>query len=211
MAQKGPIVIVDYGLGNLGAIHNMFKHLGVASIITGDLREIENATKVVIAGVGAFDTGMKNLEALKITPLLQHKVLQERVPILGICLGMQLFTRKSEEGTVAGLGWFAADTVRFRFTESSNTLKIPHMGWNHVRVPEGRGFLFSDLDVDARFYFVHSYHCVCDSLSDSVAVTDYGYEFTAAVEKENIFGVQFHPEKSHRYGMKLLENFARLV
>lgn len=202
------IVIVDYGMGNLGSILNMLKKAGAEAVIGATPDSIAAADKLILPGVGAFDAGMRNLQERGLREVLEQKVVQERTPLLGICLGMQLLSRRSEEGNLPGLGWLAADTVRFRFAEDS-PLKIPHMGWNEPR-PRGAATLFAPLAQDARFYFVHSYHVVCDDPGDVAAVADYGGEVVAAVESGNIFGVQFHPEKSHRFGLQLLQTFAEL-
>jgi glutamine amidotransferase len=149
---------------------------------------------------------MKNLHDSGILPVLEKKVMQYKTPVLGICLGMQLFSKKSEEGTRDGLGWIDAQTVIFRFEDSTIRLKIPHMGWNHIK-PAKPNPIFDEMDESSRFYFVHSYHVVCNKPEDILATTVYGYEFVSAVNRGNIYGVQFHPEKSHKFGMKLLKNF----
>lgn len=204
------IIIVDYGVGNLGSIYNMFKKIGVQAAISSRLTEIEKATKLVLPGVGSFDFAMKNLQKFNFIPLLNQKVLNEKIPILGICLGMQLLTEKSEEGDCAGLGWIDAETVRFKFLPENDRLKVPHMGWNDLKIMKQNSILV-DMHEDARFYFVHSYHVVCRNADDVLAKTSYGYEFTSMVQHQNIFGAQFHPEKSHKYGLRLLKNFAELV
>lgn len=200
------ITIVDYGMGNLGSILNMFKRIGVDAIVTGDLKAIDNAIKILLPGVGAFDNAMKRINESGLRDVLDRKALVERVPILGICLGMQLLTRSSEEGKLSGLGWIAASTSRF---PSMPSLKVPHMGWNLV-VPISASELTKDLPEEARFYFVHSYCVHVDNEEDAILKATYGITFDAAVQHNNIFGAQFHPEKSHRYGMQLLANFARL-
>lgn len=201
------IAIIDYGLGNLGSIANMLKVIGEKSVITSDVQKIEKADKLILPGVGAFDAGMKQLSERGLVSFLQEQVLQEGKPILGICLGMQLLGRKSEEGKMRGLGLIPFDNIRFRIDPASN-LKVPHMGWDIVNFTKGSP-LIEGIDGVQRYYFVHSYHAVCDYPENSLMTCDYGYEFTAAVVKGNIMGVQFHPEKSHNFGMKLLENFAR--
>ena len=201
------IVIIDYGMGNLGSIANMLKKVGAKAVVSSDAAVIERADKLVLPGVGAFDNGMKNLAERGMIPLLNAKVLQDKTPILGLCLGMQLFTRRSEEGELPGLGWLDAETVRFKFDATHNHLKIPHMGWNTLQICRSHP-LFTDLDVENRFYFVHSYYVDCADAPMVLARTHYGYDFASAVAKENIVGVQFHPEKSHKFGMKLLRNFA---
>jgi len=202
------IVIVDYGMGNLASIQNMLKHIGVRAAISGDAAAVESAGKLILPGVGAFDSGMKKLHELGLVPVLDRRVREDAVPVLGVCLGMQLFTRCSEEGTASGLGWIAAGTRRFAFRGEPARLKVPHMGWNAVAVNKP-SVLFHEMHEEPRFYFVHSYHLVCDDEEDVLCRTHHGYDFASAVERGNVYGVQFHPEKSHKFGMKLLENFAR--
>jgi glutamine amidotransferase len=200
------IAIVDYGTGNLCSILNMLKKVGAKGVISSDAVELRNADKLILPGVGAFDNAMGNLEKLGLIPILNELVVKGRKPILGICLGMQLLTHTSEEGKLPGLGWIDADTVRFRFDER-NRLKIPHMGWNTIEQVK-KSPLLDDADAEPRFYFVHSYHVVCRKEEDVLTKTTYGYDFISSVVKNNIAGVQFHPEKSHKFGMKLLSNFA---
>jgi len=200
------IVIVDYGLGNLGSIKNMFKKIGTEAVISSSSSDIERAKKLILPGVGRFDQGMMNLRNLDLVTVLTQKVIQKKTPILGICLGMQLFARKSEEGESAGLGWIDAEVVRFKFDDKERHLKIPHMGWILVKICQ-RNPLFEEMYPEPRFYFVHSYHVACTSEEEVLTQTSYGYEFVSSVKKENIYGVQFHPEKSHKFGMKLLDNF----
>jgi imidazole glycerol-phosphate synthase subunit HisH len=203
------ITVVDYGTGNLASIANMLKRIGCASLITSDANEIGRASKLILPGVGAFDTGMRNLGALGLTEVLHRKARDERVPVLGICLGMQLFVSGSEEGDLPGLGWIDGQVVKFNPDLSNETLKVPHMNWNRIdTVKESK--LFADMYEDSRFYFVHSYHVQLSHEEDLLATTTYGYPFASALEKENIAGVQFHPEKSHKFGMKLLKNFAEM-
>jgi glutamine amidotransferase len=199
------ITIIDYKTGNLGSIQNILKKIGESSIITSESDVISEATKIILPGVGSFDTGMRNLTELNLTAILSRKVLTEKIPILGICLGMQLLSEKSEEGILPGLGWIKGDVKRFVFNKT-NEYKIPHMGWNFVKIrKESR--LFSEMFDDPRFYFVHSYYLNPDNAQDILTSTEYGLEFVSAVEKDNILGVQFHPEKSHKFGLKLLRNF----
>ena len=203
------IVIVDYGMGNLGSIQNMLKRIGTDALISSDISEIEKANKLILPGVGSFDNAMKNLNNLGLTHILNKKVIEDKTPILGICLGIQLFTERSEEGNLPGLGWIDAETIRFRFGNNQTNLKIPHMRWNIVKIKHNSS-LFKDMYNDARFYFVHSYHVVCNNEQDILSTTCHGYDFVSAVQKENIIGVQFHPEKSHKFGMKILQNFTEL-
>ncbi len=200
------IVIINYGLGNLGSIVNMLKKIGTQATLSSDASVIQKADKLILPGVGAFDHGMKNLTDLGLVPVLHRKVIEERTPILGLCLGMQLFTRKSEEGSLPGLGWLDAETVRFRFNQAQTKLRVPHMGWNSVSICHEHP-IFTDLYEEARFYFVHSFHVLCHDEQDVLAKTEYGYEFPSVIGRENIVGTQFHPEKSHKFGMKLLKNF----
>jgi len=203
------ICVIDYGMGNLGSIVNMLKKIGVTAVVSSESSVINKAEKLILPGVGAFDNGMKNLEERNLIPLLNAKVFQDRIPILGVCLGMQLFTQHSEEGQLPGLGWLDAKTVRFKFDQEHAHLKIPHMGWNTIRICQPNP-IFTEMDNESRFYFVHSYHVICTDASAVLAETQYGYNFTSAVAKENIIGVQFHPEKSHKFGMKLFRNFVEL-
>ena len=200
------ITVIDYGVGNLGSIRNMFKRLDIDAQITSDLNVIDKARKILLPGVGAFANGMEHLNSGELRSVLDRKALREKVPVLGICLGMQLMTRSSEEGNAAGLGWVSAQTTRI---PAAPGLKVPHMGWNLVR-PTQRDPLTDDLPEEPRFYFVHSYCVQVDNPRHSILKATHGIEFDAAFHVDNIFGAQFHPEKSHRYGMKLLQNFADL-
>lgn len=202
------ITIIDYEMGNVGSMLNMLKRIGVAARISSKADDVRSAEKLILPGVGAFDTGMKNLADSGLREVLDEKVLVEKTPLLGVCIGMQLLTRGSEEGKLPGLSWVAAKTVRFRF-ESQNGLKIPHMGWNTV-TPARDALLFRGFAEPPRFYFVHSYYVVCDDPADVGATVHHGYEIAAAIQRGHIMGAQFHPEKSHTYGMRLLKNFAEL-
>ena len=199
------ITIIDYKTGNLGSIQNILKRIGEESIITSDKAEIARATKLILPGVGAFDTGMNNLIELDLIDILNKKVLVEKTPVLGICLGMQLLSERSDEGSLPGLGWINAETKRFNFVDTME-YKIPHMGWNFVKQHKESN-LFTNMFPDSRFYFVHSYFLKANDPSDILTSTNYEIEFTSGIEKGNILGVQFHPEKSHKFGMKLLKNF----
>jgi glutamine amidotransferase len=200
------LTIVDYGMGNHGSIFNMLRKIGGDAKVTSKIEDLRNAERIILPGVGAFDNGVRNLGKNGLTETLREIVIQEKRPVLGICLGMQLMTKFSEEGILPGLGWIDAKTVRFRFERSDNPLKIPHMGWNTVSVVRENA-LFKDINVHSRFYFVHSYHAVVHDESDILTKTRYGYDFVSSFQRENIMGVQFHPEKSHKYGMALLKNF----
>lgn len=201
------IAIIDYGVGNLLSIKNMLRKAGCQDvIISGNERDIALAEKLILPGVGHFDYGMRKLQASIFFDTLSTRVQEDRVPILGICLGAQLLTLGSEEGTLPGLGWIKAQTVRFDPSRMDQNLKIPHMGWREVSLQKPSK-LFENMLEESRFYFVHSYHIVCDNPSDELVKCEYGYSFTAGVERENVLGVQFHPEKSHRFGLQLLSNF----
>ena len=195
-------------MGNLGSILNMMKKIGASAVISSKISDIEKADKLILPGVGAFDNGMKNLSERGLIQVLNDKVIKDATPILGICLGMQLFAKRSEEGILDGLGWIDAETVKFRFEGDKTDLKIPHMGWNYLKIAKEHP-LFGDLGDKPRFYFVHSYHVVCNSSEDVLATTYYGYDFVSSINRGNIFGVQFHPEKSHKFGMRLLTNWAK--
>jgi glutamine amidotransferase len=194
-------------MGNLGSIRNMLSRLGVESIISKDLDAIQNADKLILPGVGAFDNAMINLDRLGIIPVLNSAVLKKKIPILGICLGMQLFSKRSEEGTLPGFGWIDGETIRFNFDSCNPHLRIPHMGWNTIVVKQS-GSIVDNIGDEPRFYFVHSYHVCCRDESNILATTTYGIEFHSAVIQDNIIGTQFHPEKSHKFGMQVLRNFA---
>jgi len=203
------IVIIDYGMGNLESIKNMLKRVGSDSVISHDILDIEKADKLILPGVGAFDNAMKNINDIGLLSVINKKVIKDKTPILGICLGMQLMTKSSEEGKMQGLGWINAKTVKFKFNQDSQ-LKIPHMGWNTLKI-EKQSKIFGDMyNQENKFYFVHSYHVICNDKEDVLTTTSYGYDFTSSIEKNNIIGVQFHPEKSHKFGMQLLKNFTMI-
>lgn len=201
------VTVVDYKTSNIRSVSNMLRKIGTRAIVTSDPEQIRVAEKLILPGIGAFDAAMGNLAAPNVIEALNEAVLKKATPILGICLGMQLFAESSEEGRLPGLGWIRGKVKRFDFAGSGSTLPIPHMGWNYVRPVMTEHPLFRNVRTPMRFYFVHSYHIVCQSEMTVAAITDYGYEFTCAVSKDHIWGVQFHPEKSHRYGMQLLRNF----
>ncbi|HYM95549.1 MAG TPA: imidazole glycerol phosphate synthase subunit HisH [Chitinophagaceae bacterium] len=201
------ITIIDYGMGNLGSIQNMLKRIKVESEVTGNVEKIAAAKKILLPGVGAFDSAMQKINESGLADVLNRKALEEKVPTMGICLGMQLLTKSSEEGKLPGLGWIDARTVKFNF--SNNSLKIPHMGWNNVVIKK-ESPLLKNLPEEPRFYFVHSYYICCNNSEDVLTTTHYGIDFHSIIQHENIFGAQFHPEKSHKFGMNILENFANL-
>jgi glutamine amidotransferase len=201
------ITIIDYGMGNLGSIANMFRKIGVETVISSDISVIAKADKLVLPGVGAFDNGMRNLAERGLIEPLNDLVKDKRKPVIGLCLGMQLLANNSEEGNLPGLGWVDAGVVKFNFDDENKNLKIPHMGWNTISKFQYHPLL-EDFEAEARFYFVHAFHLVCKNEEDIIARTEYGYLFPSIIAKDNIIGVQFHPEKSHKFGMKLLKNFA---
>ena len=198
------VAIIDCGLGNLGSIANMLDVIGVRSTTTDSEKEIDSADHIILPGVGSFDTGMSNLQIKGLDEVIKNQAIAGK-PILGICLGMQLLGRGSEEGALPGLGLIPFDNVKFSFEQDSN-LKIPHMGWNVVEFKKDIPLL-EGIDGRQRYYFVHSYHAVCDRDENVMMTCDYGYNFAAAVCKDNVYGVQFHPEKSHSFGMKIFDNF----
>lgn len=204
------ITIVNYGMGNLGSIKNMFKYIGVKACIESDIDKIKNASKILLPGVGSFDTAMKKINSSELREVLDEKALSEQVPVLGICLGMQLLTNSSEEGELEGLKWISARTIGFK-NEISKSFRIPHMGWNIAKKSNDSLLTKAfEKNIENKFYFVHSYFVKAEDEKNSILKTKYGIEFDSAIQKDNIFGVQFHPEKSHKFGMKLFENFARI-
>lgn len=206
------IIILDYGIGNTASILNMLKKIGCPACITMDKHAIDKASGIILPGVGAFDHGMQKLKASGALSRIEKKVHVDNVPFLGICLGMQLLFDNSEEGQESGLGWLSGTVKRFDFSPvpADTKLKVPHMGWNTAS-PQENSLLFKNLEQGNRFYFVHSYHVECQTKTHQLATTTYGYEFASAVQSNHIFGVQFHPEKSHRFGMMLLKNFASQI
>lgn len=202
------VAVVDYGLGNLGSIANMLKVIGEKSVITSEKEKIAKADRIILPGVGAYDAGMTNLEQRGLVEFLKEQADSGK-PIMGICLGMQLLGRGSEEGEKNGLGLIPFDNVRFNIPDNMN-LKVPHMGWDIVDFKQKDNKLLEGIGENQRYYFVHSYHAVCDNVENVLMTCDYGYEFAAAVCKDNVYGVQFHPEKSHDFGMRLFENFVRI-
>jgi len=200
------IIIIDTGTGNLASIKNMLHRCGIDSKIAKSPEEASKASSLILPGVGAFDNAMQVLNSKGWTGFIRNSVLDKEIPILGICLGMQLLTRSSEEGTMEGLGVVDADTKRFNETEMIDTRLIPHMGWNLISKKKDEGF-FEFENEEERFYFVHSYHVVCDNKDDILTTTNYGYEFVSSFKRGNVTGVQFHPEKSHKFGFNFFKNY----
>jgi glutamine amidotransferase len=203
------ITIVDYGLGNVSAFVNVYRRMNIEVATAKAPAELERASKIILPGVGAFDHAMALLDQSGMRQELDRRVLEDRVPILGVCIGMQVLGRSSDEGTLPGLGWLDARVKGFKFCEATKDAALPHMGWNDVRPKPGTP-LFEGLDSAAVFYFLHSYFVECDSDEHVIATCDYGISFGCAVQSRNVYGVQFHPEKSHRHGERLLKNFSAL-
>lgn len=199
------IIVIDYGVGNVGSIRRMLRRGGAAVTVSADPELIDRANGLVLPGVGAFDDAMARLKATGLIPLIQRRVLEESIPLLGICLGMQMLGRRSDEGSMAGLGWIDAETVALKVEPRR---RVPHIGWNTVTGHNGNP-LFAKVSPDDRFYFLHSFEMRCDDSSEVAARSVYGDAFASAIRRGNIHGVQFHPEKSHGAGLRLLSNFAR--
>jgi glutamine amidotransferase len=199
------ISIIDYGMGNLGSVKRKLDLLGAESKITSDIEEIRSASKLILPGVGHFGNAVNEIKNRGLWDVLNNEVLVTKKPILGICLGMQLMAKHSEEGNVSGFGWFDAEVVRFKVQDTLR-YKVPQMGWNQVTL-EKPSHLFNGVDLQHGFYFVHSYHIKCNDQSDILNETEYEYSFVSAIQKDNIYGVQYHPEKSHDAGEMLLRNF----
>lgn len=202
------ITVIDYGAGNIGSVLNMIKHVGGMAEVARDAAGVLAASKILLPGVGSFDNAMTRLAALDLVEPLKARAAKG-IPFLGICLGMQLLANGSEEGSMAGLGLIAGQVRRFRFEGEAAALKIPHMGWNRATPVVGHP-LTHGLGADARFYFVHSYYFDCENPEDALLQSIYGLSFTSGVQRGNVIGLQFHPEKSHRYGMQLIKNFVGL-
>lgn len=202
------IVIVNYGMGNLHSVLKKLQFCGAEAIVSDDISVIRNASKIILPGVGHFSMAMENLNKLHLTDVLNECALVKKTPLLGICLGMQLMASKSEEGNASGLGWFDAEVVHFNISDTLKH-KIPHTGWNQISI-EKESPLMKNIESLSSFYFVHSYHWKTEIKSDILTTTEYEYLFVSAIEKGNIFGVQFHPEKSHDVGKLLFRNFLKI-
>lgn len=203
------IAVVDYGLGNVRAFLNVYRRLNVDAMAAANPADLARATRIILPGVGAFDHAMQRLDESGMRSTLDELILEKKVPVLGVCVGMQMLGRSSDEGQRSGLGWLPGEVKRFHATPATTKLPTPHMGWNDVHPTSGNR-LFASLESEARFYFLHSYYFRCDRASDAIASSEYGATFSSAVGAGNIYGVQFHPEKSHHYGTRLLQNFAEL-
>lgn len=203
------IGIVDYGLGNVKAFIEIFRRLNVPAILIRQPGDLENAQKLILPGVGSFDNAMNLLQKSGMTAVLSELVIDRRIPVLGVCVGMQILGNSSEEGVSRGLGWIRGVVKKIDFDPGQKMKYIPHMGWNTIeKIKDNK--IFEGLDSDARFYFLHSYVFDCDSEDDVLAVTYYGQSFTCVINCKNIYGVQFHPEKSHKWGVQLLKNFSEI-
>jgi len=203
------IAIINYGLGNVKAFANVYHKLNMPAKIVKKASDLENARKVILPGVGAYDHALHMLENSGMRQILDEIVLHCHVPVLGICVGMQMLANSSEEGSIPGLGWIGGEVKRLKPSSPTSSLRVPHMGWNNLK-PLKKSGLLNGFDNNARFYFLHSYYFRCLKNEDIVAFTDYDGEFASVVNSGNIFGVQFHPEKSHHWGIRLLENFGNL-
>lgn len=203
------ITLIDYGVGNIFAFQNVYKRLDIPTKIAKTAADLKSASKLILPGVGAFDYAMKQLNASGMRQVLDEMVMELKIPIIGICVGMQMMGNKSEEGNAEGLKWIDADIIKFNESLIQQRTKLPHMGWNDVS-PTKAHPLFKGLEQDSIFYFLHSYYFNCKNKEDVIAISDYGISFASAVNSNNVYGIQFHPEKSHQFGEKLLNNFAQL-
>jgi len=206
MLQK--IIIIDYSMGNLNSVKRKLHQCGIDALISNQPSDILKADKLILPGVGHFKKATENLKALKLWDGLNDSVLIKRTPILGICLGMQLMAKRSEEGDCLGFGWFDAQVIKFRINDTLK-YKVPHIGWNQITIKKTCS-LFDDVDLSSGFYFVHSYHIICNDKSEVLNETTYEYPFVSAIQRDNIFGVQYHPEKSHESGEQVLKNFIKI-
>ena len=204
-SDQAMIAIIDYGLGNIKAFVNVYKRLNLPILIAKESRDLENATKIILPGVGAFDYAMALLNKSGMREKLEQSVFEKQIPVLGICVGMQILANSSEEGRLPGLGWIAGKVKKFQ-PEQIHQNPLPHMGWNSV-TPKSSTGVFQDIGLNSRFYFLHSYYFASEEPSETIATANYGSTFTCSVNRKNIYGVQFHPEKSHQAGIQLLKNF----
>jgi len=203
------ITIIDYGLGNINAFVNVYKRLNIKTKVARIAADLKGATKIILPGVGAFDYAMSQLNASGMRDELDKQVIANKVPILGICVGMQILAKSSDEGKLAGLGWIDGEVRLFDSNLIPYKTRLPHMGWNSIN-PVKENKLLEELNGNSRFYFLHSYYFTCNDKNNIIATTGYGVTYASAINHDNIFGTQFHPEKSHSNGIQLLQNFASL-
>jgi len=203
------IVIIDYGLGNLKAFINIYKKLDIPIKIAKQASDLENATKIILPGVGAFDHAMTKLNESGMRSKLDELVFEDKLPVIGICVGMQILAKSSDEGILPGLGYIDGVVKKFNTSKFLQKTHLPHMGWNDIKPRLGE-VLFKNLTDEPLFYFLHSYYFECNQVQNAIATATYGDEFVCAINHKNVFGVQFHPEKSHHYGVQLLKNFAEI-
>ena len=203
------IGIINYGVGNIKAFENIYRKLHIPVKILSKTEDFENVERLILPGVGAFDHAMEAFNNSGMREVAEKKVLEENVPVIGICVGMQMLANSSDEGKLPGLGWIPGEVKKFDESKISHTTHLPHMGWNDVKV-DLKNVLFKDFPEVPKYYFLHSYYFKCEAPEMTIAMSSYGEEFTCAVNKNNVFGVQFHPEKSHKFGVKLLENYAKI-
>ncbi len=203
------ISLIDYGVGNINAFVNIYKRLGIEVNKVQHAKDIANASKLILPGVGSFDDAMNRLNQSGMREALDEAVLERKIPVIGICVGMQMLAERSDEGQMPGLGWVRGQVKRFNAEQIPYKTKFPHMGWNNFTPIKENPLLF-ELENGARFYFLHSYYFECTDAENVIATTEYGIQFASAICKENIFGIQCHPEKSHQFGIKLLHNFSKL-
>lgn len=201
------ITIIDYGLGNIKAFLHVYKKLNIPTVVATSATQVDEASKLILPGVGSFDYAMTRLNASGMRDSLDKAVLEKKVPVIGICVGMQMLSVSSDEGQLPGLGWIDGSVKKFSLNENATIL--PHMGWNDVK-PVNNSPLFSGIEESSLFYFLHSYYFVCNNRKNIICESQYGINFTCAVAQNNVYGVQFHPEKSHYSGVQLLKNFSTI-
>ncbi len=202
------LTLIDYGVGNINAFLNIYKQLNIPIKIAQNIEDLEQASKLILPGVGHFDYAMERFNNSGMKERVNQLVIEEHAPVIGICVGMQMMAEKSDEGILPGLGWIDAEVKKFDDRQATNKTPLPHMGWNDIQLLKDNP-IFTGLN-DAKFYFLHSYYFSCNNESDKIAETDYSIRFTCAAHHQHVYGIQFHPEKSHKYGIQLLKNFAEL-
>lgn len=203
------ITIIDYGLGNIKAFAYLYKSLNIETKIAHSADDIKGSTKIILPGVGAFDYAMSQLNASGMRDEIENQVIKNKIPVVGICVGMQILAKRSDEGFLPGLGWIDAEVKLFDSSLIPYKTQLPHMGWNNIS-PQGSNPLLKGFDENSHFYFLHSYYMHCNCNEDIIAKTEYGISYASAINRDNIYGIQFHPEKSHQNGIKLLKNFANI-